>query len=122
MNLNDKQVNGTKTSATVALRVKPETKEKIDREVSRINHERQYGRKITTDDYVALAIRLVGSKHLEELKAAVMTNSDRMELEYLEYTKQHGSISKNDYYGLLLQGWKSSSRNGNQNPATAKQP
>jgi hypothetical protein len=93
----------TTTLTTTPIRVKRETRKKILSELSKIN-KKDYGRKITIDDFVALAIGLVDAKHIEALQQRSLTNTDRLELEYRAYVKAQGSITKDDYLGKLMRG------------------
>jgi hypothetical protein len=86
--------------STDSLRVRRETKKKILAELVILNKE-GLG-KVTPDQYVALAISLLTSSHLEQLKQRSLTAKDRIEQRYREYRAQHGKVSKNDFLATLL--------------------
>ena len=86
---------------TDSLRVKRETKKKIQAELATLNRK-DFGRAVTTDDYVALAITLLRPEHLEQLKERSLSNKDRMEKRYREYCAEHGKASKDEFLGVLL--------------------
>lgn len=83
------------------LRVKRDTKKKIQVELAAINRK-DFGRPVTTDDYVALAITLLQPAHLEQLKERSLSNRDRMEKRYQDYCASHGKVSKDEFIGILL--------------------
>ena len=83
------------------LRVRRETKKKIQVELAALNRK-DFGRKVTTDDYVQLAISLVKPEHLGSLKERTLSNKDRMEKRYQEYCAAHGKVSKDEFIGVLL--------------------
>ena len=88
---------------TDSLRVKRETKKKIQTEIAVINRK-GFGRPVTPDEYVALAITLLKPEHLEQLKDQSLSNKDRMEKRYQEYCTTHGKVSKDEFIGVLLSG------------------
>lgn len=90
---------------TDSLRVKHETKKKIQAEVAALNRK-DFGRPITADDFVALAITLLKSEHLEQLKDRSLSNKDRMEQKYQDYCAANGKVTKDEFIGLLLDGGK----------------
>ena len=93
---------------TDSLRVKRETKKKIQNEIAVINRK-GFGRPVTPDEYVALAITLLKPEHLEQLKERSLSNKDRLEQKYQEYCSTKGKVSKDEFIGVLL----SSGQGGN---------
>ncbi len=87
--------------STDSLRVKRETKKKVLAELTAINRK-EFGRKVTTDEYIALAVSLLKPEHLEKLREQSLTNKDRLEKRYQEYCVAHGKVSKDEYIGVLL--------------------
>lgn len=98
----------SKPVKTDSLRVKRETKKKIITELITLN-KKDFGRKLTADDYVQLAISLLTSEHLQKLKEWSFSNKDRLEQRYQEYCSNHGKTSKDEFIGILL----SNGMNGN---------
>lgn len=88
---------------TDGIRVKKETKKKILADVAALNRK-EFGSKITPDEYVAMALSLLKPEHLEELKTRSLTNKDRLELKYQEFCAAHGKVSKDEFLGALLEG------------------
>lgn len=104
------QMNTTKTNkakaggvSTVGLRVKRETKRRVLSELARVN-KKDFGRKVRADELIALALSLVEPKHLTELQERSLSNADKLDRQYQDYIKAHGSISKDAFLGKLLAG------------------
>lgn len=86
---------------TIPIRVAKNTAKTIKALLQKLN-KKSYGKKVKPDDLIQKSISLLSDEHLEEIKQATMSNSDRLELAYQEYCKSHGQISKDEYFGLLL--------------------
>jgi len=98
------QTNGAKKTKQVRtdnVRVRRETKKRILTDLATLN-KKDFGRKVTVDDYVQLAISLIKPEYLEQLKEQSLSNKDRMELKYKEYCAAHGKVSKDEFIGILL--------------------
>lgn len=89
--------------STVGLRVKRETKKKALSDLAKIN-KKDFGRNIRVDELIALALSLVEPKHVRELQERSLSNADRLERQFQDYIKVHGSISKDAFLGKLLAG------------------
>ncbi|MGE3611016.1 MAG: hypothetical protein AB7I27_15605 [Bacteriovoracaceae bacterium] len=87
---------------TTPVRVTKATAKAIKTMIQKMN-KKTYGKKIRPDDLIQKSISLLTDEHLEEIKQSTMTNSDRLELAYQDHCKAHGQISKDEYFGLLLQ-------------------
>jgi hypothetical protein len=92
----------TKSNVTV-LRVLHDTRKKIMGEVAKAN-KKELGRKIRSDDILALAISLIEPQHIKKLQEASLSNADRLEREYRAYIVKNGPISKDAYLGKRLTG------------------
>lgn len=99
-----KPKSNVRTTSTVPLRIRPETKKTIMKELVRINKEKQFGNRVKPDAFISLAIGLLKPEHYRRLADDSMTNKDRVEQKYQEYMKTHGPISKDDFFGILLAG------------------
>ena len=88
---------------TTPIRVKQETKRKIDDLLERIN-KKDIGRKVRSDELVLMALSLVESEHIKQLRENSLTNADRFELAYRRYSAKNKSISKDTYLGLVMAG------------------
>ena len=91
----------SKLVRTDNVRVRRETKKKILADLAALN-KKDFGRKVTVDDYVQLAISLIKPEYLQRLKDQSLSNRDRMELKYKEYCTANGKISKDEFIGILL--------------------
>lgn len=85
------------------LRVLRETKKKVAADLAVLNRK-DFGRRITSSDYVALAISLVRPEHLEQLRDASLSNEDRLKLRFQEYCDKNGKVSRDEFLGILLAG------------------
>jgi hypothetical protein len=88
---------------TDSLRVRKETKKKILSDLATIN-KKDFGRKVTADDFVSLAISLLTPEHLQKLKDASLSNRDRLDQRFADYCVTHGKVSKDEFLGILLAG------------------
>lgn len=86
---------------TDSLRVKKETKKRILTELANLN-KKEFGRPVTPDQYVSLAITLLQPEHLQQLQEQSLTARDRFEQRYLEHCRQNGKISKDEFLATLL--------------------
>lgn len=86
---------------TMPIRISKSTAKIIKGLLQKIN-KKSYGKKVKPDDLIVKSISLLNDDHLEEIKQATLTNSDRLELAYQEHCKANGQISKDEYFGLLL--------------------
>ena len=93
-------------SSTDSIRIKRTTKKDIVDLVKQLNKEKSVGRSIQPYQVVELAFSLIEPKHLEQLKEQSLTNEDRLEQNYQNYIRQYGPISKDEYFGIILQQTK----------------
>ena len=100
----ENQAIGKKYKAkTAGLRVLRETKKRVLGDLVNLN-KKDFGHRITTDDYISLAISLVKPADLEQLKNQSISNGDRIEIAFQDYCKAVGKIEKDEFLGLLLDG------------------
>ena len=99
---------------TVGLRLRRETKKRIQAELAKIN-KKDFGKKVRCDELIGTALSLLTERHIKELQDGSMTNSDRLEIQYRDYIKKHGATSKDDFLGKILLG------NGASESASAAQ-
>ncbi len=92
-----------KKPSYAALRVRRETKRQIVTHLETLN-KKDFGRRVRAEDYLSLALSLVTPEHLEQLREASLTNSDRLERDYRAYVTEHGPISRDEYLGKRLNG------------------
>jgi len=99
------QVKPTKAKAagspTVGLRVKRETKKRIQAELAKVN-KKDFGKMVRCDELIGTALSLLTEQHLKALQDGSMTNADRLELKFREHIRKHGPMTKDAYLGTLL--------------------
>lgn len=86
---------------TDSLRVRKETKKRILAELGSLN-KKEFGKPITPDQYVALAISLLRPEHLQQLQEQSLTARDRFEQRYQAHCAQNGKVSKDEFLATLL--------------------
>lgn len=101
------QVKVSKTrqanASTVGLRVRRETKKRIQAELAKIN-KKDFGKKVRCDELIGTALSLLTERHLKELQDASLTNADRLEIQYRDYQKAHSGANKDEFLGSFLRG------------------
>ena len=103
--LNNSKSVKTKNKAvqsTTPIRVRKTTLRSIRQVLNRLN-KKSYGRKVAVDDVVSKALSLLQDEHFEEIKEMTYSNQDHLDLQYQEYCKVNGYISKEKFLGILLQ-------------------
>ena len=88
---------------TVGLRVKRETKKRIQAELAKVN-KKDFGKKVRCDELIGTALSLLTERHIKELQDGSMTNTDRLEIQYRDYIRKNGATSKDEFLGLVLSG------------------
>ncbi len=87
--------------STTSIRVNKNTARKVRTLVNRLN-KKTLGRKLKFDDYLEKVFDLMGDDILKEIQESSLTNSDKLELSFKDYCRNHGIISKDEYLGMLL--------------------
>ncbi|MGE0172436.1 MAG: hypothetical protein AB7T49_06625 [Oligoflexales bacterium] len=85
------------------VRIMSDTKDALDQIMAEANNK-EIGNKVKPENVIALALSLIKKDNIEKLKAATLTNSDKLELRYREYIKMHGPMTKDDFLGCVLRG------------------
>lgn len=107
-----KTVNGggdemmQKRGATVAsapVRIGLKTKAKLEQLLRQANKDR-VGRKVKADDMIALSLGLITDEHIAEICDSTRSNKDRMELLYQKLSKEKRGLSREEFFGMLLDG------------------
>lgn len=91
------------TVSTVPLRVKRETKRRIQAELVKVN-KKPFGRKVRVDALLVRALNLLTDSEYKALQEESLTNADRLEQKYLEYLKSNNGKSKDEFLGQILAG------------------
>lgn len=89
--------------ASSPIRVKQSTKAKLDDFVQRANKQR-VGRKIKPDDVICFSLDLLEDNHVDQICNKSLTNKDRMEMLYTKVSREKRGISRDEFFGLLLDG------------------
>ena len=95
-----------KKTNTTPIRVFKATAKTLKSMIQKLN-KKSLGRKVRVDDLILKSLSLLEDKHLEEIRDATLSNTDKLEISYQEYCKTHGQISKDEYLGRLLSDQKS---------------
>lgn len=90
-----------KPSSTVPIRIKRPTAKHLSQLLAQLG-KKPLGRAVTSDDVIAKALALLEEKHLEEIKLQTYSSENRLEIEFKNYCKVHGQISRNDFLGKIL--------------------
>ncbi|PIR61177.1 MAG: hypothetical protein COU68_00805 [Candidatus Pacebacteria bacterium CG10_big_fil_rev_8_21_14_0_10_45_6] len=85
------------------VRIKAKTRSVLDDLLKRAN-KNHVGRKVKADDVICYALGLVGDDQLAEVSHSALTNKDRLEILYLNAKKEHRSLTRDEFYGRLLDG------------------
>ncbi len=96
-------IGNSKVASTIPVRVKQDTKQKIDDLLERIN-KKDLGRKVRSDELVLTALSLVGSEQIKQLREKSFSNADRFEQAYRRYISKNKSTTKDKFLGLVMAG------------------
>lgn len=92
-----------KVSQVTSVRLKNQTSKKLSNFLAKCN-KKDFGKRIKGDDVIALALKLLSDSHIKELQNSSLSNADILEIKYQEYIKKNGKTSKDEFYGVLLNG------------------
>lgn len=101
MSLEKKTQQKTLSDSTVPIRVRKSTSKLITSLVKKAN-QKKMGRRIKSDDLIALLLTKMTTEDLETLKDLSLSNADRLEKQYRDFVKNNGSIKKDEFIGILL--------------------
>ena len=87
---------------TAPIRVKKTTLRSLRQILNQLN-KKAHGQKVVADDVVSKALALLQEEHFEEIKEMTYSSQDHLELQYQEYCKVNGHISKEKFLEMLLQ-------------------
>ena len=85
------------------IRIKSKTRSMLDDLLKRAN-KNHVGRKVKADDVICYALSLVSDDNLAEISHSALTNKDRLELLYLQAKGKHRGLTRDQFYGLLMDG------------------
>lgn len=89
-------------SNTIPVRVRKATSRAIRTVQSKLNRK-QLGRRVTVDDVVTKALSMLTDESLEEIKQSTFSSKDHLELQYQEYCRENGQVTKEKFLEMLLQ-------------------
>ena len=98
------QSNRSKKKAiynTTPIRVRKATSRSIRTLLNKLNRK-SLGRKVAADDLISKALDLLTEGHLEAIQKATYSSKDHLELQYQEYCKVNGQITKERFLEMLL--------------------
>ena len=98
---NESKVPSKRKAKHVSLRVQKETQKKIE-DILMCANKKEFGRKIRADHVLSLAVELLTEDHLKILQKRSMTNEDRMECLRRKYIEVRGEISRDEFYGFVM--------------------
>jgi len=92
-----------KVNASFPVRLRAESKRKLDALLARVNKDR-VGRRVKPDDLICYSLDLLTDNHLQEIGARLLTNKERVEILYRQLAKTKRGLSRDKFLGLLLEG------------------
>ena len=101
-----KNVPRQKTSdetSSVAVRIRHKTKVKVEQLLRKASKDRVV-KKVKVDDLIWFALGLITDQHLAEICSKTLSNKDRMELLYRKLAKENRGMTREVFFGLLLDG------------------
>ncbi len=93
----------TNKSSSMAIRIRQKTKSKLAQLLQQANKER-IGRRVKVDDLILFALGLITDHHLIEICDKTLSNKDRLELLYRKLSKEKHGITREEFFGILLDG------------------
>ena len=88
---------------SVAVRIRCKTKSKLEHLLRKANKDR-LGKKVKVDDLILFALGLITDTHLADICTKTLSNKDRMELLYRKLSKEKRGITRDQFFGMLLDG------------------
>ncbi len=89
--------------AASPIRVRQGTRSQLDDLLRRANKQK-LGRKVKTDDLICFSLGLLTEDHLDEICNKTLTNKDRLELLFRRVAKERKGLSRDEFFGLLIDG------------------
>lgn len=90
-------------NASSPVRLRAQSRAKLDALVARINKDRA-GRRVKPDDLICYSLDLLTDQHLQEIGARLLTNKERIEILYSKLSKTKRGLSRDEFLGMLLEG------------------
>ena len=99
----DVATNGETGCNTVPIRISAETKAELDRILGAIVRDGARKR-VRADSVIKYALAKLKEQDLEELRSKSVTFGEVFDREFLQYKTDQGSITRDEFLGLVLQG------------------
>ena len=98
------KVKARKTGKDIRLiRLTADTDQKMSQLLTRIN-DKESGRKIRANDLINLALDLVQTEHITQIQESSLTNYDRFDMIYKNYSSKDKTLTKDQLLGQILNG------------------
>ena len=65
-------------------------------------NRKAHGRKVKADDIIAVSVELLTDVHLEQIKRSTYSSSDQLEIEFKNFCKNNGALSKDEFLRLII--------------------
>ena len=101
MNVKSRKIENRKAKLSKSIRMSSELQTKV-REILILVNNKSAGRKVKIEMLLSVALDLVKEEHVEKLQELTLTNEDRKEILRQKWIAVNGSISKDDFTGLML--------------------
>jgi len=92
-----------KANVSSPVRLRAQSRAKLDALVARINEDRA-GRRVKPDDLICYSLDLLTEQHLQEIGARLLSNKERIEILYSKLSKTKRGLSRDEFFGRLLEG------------------
>lgn len=85
-----------------AIRIDLCTQKLISSLLAKANRK-SYGRKVKAGQLVQLALQKLTDADIKLLQEKSLSNADRMEMKFREYSKRNSGATREEFFGFLLQ-------------------
>jgi hypothetical protein len=91
------------TATSVPIRVRQKSKVKLEQLLKQANKDRLV-RKIRADDLIWCGLNLINDNHIAEICDSSLSNKDRMEVLFQQFSKERRGATREEFLGMLLEG------------------
>lgn len=85
------------------IRIGHKTRTKLEQLLKLANKDR-IGRKIKPDDVLGFSLDLLSDDHVTEIRNKSLSNKDRLELLFRKVSKERRGTTRDEFFGMLLDG------------------
>lgn len=86
---------------TTPIRIHKSTAKMLRSIIAKCNRK-AHGRKVKADDIIAVSVELLTDVHLEQIKRSTYSSSDQLEIEFKNFCKNNGALSKDEFLRLII--------------------